>query len=81
MAQYNQCLSVSQKYGLSIKELLIVDSTTIRLFSDILKGVGRNPVNEGKKKGGLKDHMLIDTVQSVARFVKITEAKQHALFF
>ena len=75
--QYSQCLSVSRSFGLSIKELLIVDSTTIRLFSDILKGVGRNPANDGKKKGGLKVHMLIDAVQSVARFVKITEAKLH----
>lgn len=75
--QYTQCLSVSRSFGLSIKELLIVDSTTIRLFSDILKGVGRNPVNDGKKKGGLKVHMLIDAMQSVARFIKITEAKLH----
>src|SRR5207249_4178073 len=31
----------------------------------------------GKKKGGLKVHMLIDAVQSVAKFVRITEAKVH----
>ena len=43
----------------------------------ILKGVGRNPKNDGKKKGGLKVHMLIDANQSIARFVKITEAKMH----
>ena len=53
------------------------DSTTIRLFSDILKGVGRNPKNNGKKKGGLKVHMLIDAVQSVGKFIHITEAKVH----
>jgi IS4 transposase len=63
--------------GLSIKELYIVDSTTIRLFSDILKGVGRNPIGDGRKKGGLKVHMLIDAVQSVGKFMKITEAKMH----
>ncbi len=28
-----------------------MDSTTIRLFSDILKGVGRNPIGDGRKKG------------------------------
>lgn len=49
----------------------------IKLFSDILKGVGRNPQGDGKKKGGLKVHMLIDAVQSVGRFVKITEARSH----
>lgn len=76
-ARYSSFLSDSQTYGLTIKELFIVDSTTIRLFTDILKGVGRNPKNDGKKKGGLKVHMLIDASQSVAKFVKITEAKMH----
>lgn len=76
-ARYASFLSDSQTYGLTIKELFIVDSTTIRLFTDILKGVGRNPKNDGKKKGGLKVHMLIDASQSVAKFVKITEAKMH----
>jgi hypothetical protein len=75
--QYASFLSDSQTYGLTIKELFIVDSTTIRLFSDILKGVGRNPKNDGKKKGGLKVHMLIDASQSIAKFVKITAAKMH----
>ncbi len=41
----------------------------------MLKGVGRNPKGDGKKKGGLKVHMLIDVVQSVGRFIKITEVK------
>jgi IS4 transposase len=62
---------------LTIKDLFIVDSTTIRLFTEILKGVGRNPKNDGKKKGGMKVHMLIDAHQSIAKFVKITEAKMH----
>jgi Transposase DDE domain/Domain of unknown function (DUF4372) len=70
-------LSVSRIYGLTIKDLFIIDSTTIRLFSDTLKGVGRNPKNDGRKKGGLKVHMLIDAVQSVAKFVLITAAKVH----
>jgi Transposase DDE domain/Domain of unknown function (DUF4372) len=75
--RYQQFLSVSRLEGLSIKELYIVDSTTIRLFSDILKGVGRNPIGDGRKKGGLKVHMLIDAVQSVGKFMRITEAKTH----
>lgn len=75
--RYRSFLSDSRTLGLTIKELYIVDSTTIRLFSDILKGVGRNPKNDGKKKGGLKVHMLIDAVQSVGKFMKITAAKMH----
>ena len=74
---YKSFLSDSRTYGLTFKEVLLIDSTTIRLFSDILKGVGRNPIGDGKKKGGLKVHMLIDAVQSVGRFIKITAAKVH----
>ena len=74
---YKSFLSDSRTYGLTFKEVLLIDSTTIRLFSNILKGVGRNPKGDGKKKGGLKVHMLIDAVQSVGRFIKITAAKVH----
>jgi hypothetical protein len=75
--KYQSFLSDSRTFGLTFKEVLLIDSTTIRLFSDILKGVGRNLKGDGKKKGGLKVHMLIDAVQSVGRFIKITEAKVH----
>lgn len=75
--KYHSFLSDSRTFGLTFKEVLLIDSTTIRLFSDILKGVGRNPRGDGKKKGGLKVHMLIDAVQSVGRFIKITAAKVH----
>ena len=79
--QYHSFLSDSRTFGLTVKELLIVDSTTIRLFSDILKGVGRNPINDGRKKGGLKVHMLVDAVAGIARFIKISEAKMHDRVF
>lgn len=47
--QYKQFLSDSSPGKLPVKDLKIVDSSTISLFSDILKGAGRNPT-EGKKK-------------------------------
>lgn len=75
--KYRSFLSDSRTFGLTFKEVLLIDSTTIRLFSDILKGVGRNPKGDGKKKGGMKVHMVIDAIQSVGRFVKITAAKVH----
>ena len=76
--RHSSFLSSSRTLGLSIKELFIVDSTTIQLFSNLVfKGVGRNPKDGGKKKGGLKVHMLIDALQDVGRFVKITAAKVH----
>ena len=36
--KYQSFLSDSRTYGLTFKEVLLIDSTTIRLFSDILKG-------------------------------------------
>ena len=74
---YSSFLSDSRTFGLTFKEVLLIDSTTIRLFSDILKGVGRNVKGDGRKKSGLKVHMLIDAVQQVGRFIKISEAKMH----
>jgi len=74
---FRSVLSDSRKLMLSIKRLFIVDSTTIKLFSDILQGVGRKPKNQGKKKGGVKVHMLIDAVENIASMVCITAAKVH----
>lgn len=62
---YHSFLSDSRTFGLIFKKVLIIDSTTIRLFSDIFKGVGRNPKGDGKKKCGMKVHMLIDAVNRV----------------
>jgi hypothetical protein len=76
--RYSSFLSSSRTIGLNIKELYIVDSTTIQLFSSLVfKGVGRNPKDGGKKKGGLKVHMLIDALQDIGKFVKVTAAKVH----
>lgn len=76
--RYSGFLSSSRTIGLNVKELFIVDSTTIQLFSRLVfKGVGRNPKDGGKKKGGLKVHMLIDALQDVGKFVKVTAAKVH----
>ncbi|MBK8519263.1 MAG: hypothetical protein IPL55_24140 [Saprospiraceae bacterium] len=37
-----------------------------------MKGVGRNPKDDGRKKGGLKVHMLIDAHADTPAFVKIS---------
>lgn len=58
----------------------IVDSTTISPFSDILKGVGRNPIN-GKKKGGGKIHTMINAMQDVPCLVRYSNAATHDHIF
>lgn len=77
LKHFEPLLSVSRIDKISFDKLYIFDSTTIRLFSQIMKGVGRNPKGEGKKKGGLKVHMLIDAHSDTPTFVKISEAKSH----
>ncbi|MDD2965251.1 MAG: hypothetical protein PHU33_14985 [Bacteroidales bacterium] len=52
-----------------MKRLYIMDSTTISLFKDILRGVGRNP-KEGKKKGGIKAHAIIKTSENVPCLIR-----------
>ena len=50
-----------------IKQLRIIDSTTISLFSNaIFKGVGRHP-KTGKKKGGIKVHTVIYEIIAIYR--------------
>lgn len=58
LSYYNSVLSDSQFIERFGKELSIIDSTTIFLFKDILKCVGRKPVND-KKKGAIKVHLQI----------------------
>jgi hypothetical protein len=77
LKQYHSFISDSRLKGLSIRNLKIIDSTIIRLFSDILRGVGRNPLDGSRKKGGIKVHALMDAFSGVTEFVRITEAKEH----
>jgi hypothetical protein len=74
--KYARFLSDSSSLRLPVKHLKIVDSTTISLFSDILKGVGRNPIN-GKKKGGIKMHTMINAMEDVPCLVRFSNAATH----
>lgn len=74
--QYKKVLSDSNPRTLPIKGLKIVDSSTISLFSDVLKGVGRNPLT-GKKKGGIKMHTMINACEDVPCLVRFSSAATH----
>lgn len=56
--------------------LYMIDSTTISLFDNILKGVGRHP-KSGKKKGGMKVHTLLKYHVGVPMVVQLTSAAKH----
>jgi hypothetical protein len=77
LAQYHSFISDSRLKGLSIRNLKIIDSTTMSLFTDILRGVGRNPLDGSRKKGGIKVHALMDAFSGVVEFVRMTEARVH----
>lgn len=55
------------------KKIKIVDSTTISLFKDILKCVGRK-ATDGKSKGGIKSHTVINADEKVPNLVWFTPA-------
>ena len=74
--RYASFLSDSSSLQPPVKNLKIVDSTTITLFSDILKGVGRNPIN-GKKKGGVKMHTMINAMEDVPCLIRFSSAATH----
>ena len=60
--------------------LLIIDSTTILLFSNLIfKGVGRHP-KTGKKKGGIKVHTNIHANEFVPSDIKFTSAATNDSF-
>jgi Transposase DDE domain/Domain of unknown function (DUF4372) len=77
LKQYHSFISDSRLKGLSIRNLKIIDSTTIRLFSEILRGVGRNRLDGARKKGGIKVHAMMDAFSGVTEFVRMTAAKEH----
>lgn len=77
IAYFRPLLSVSRKKDVSFEEFYAFDSSTFTLFSEVMKGVGRNRKDDGKKKGGLKVHMLTDIHADTAVFATISEAKMH----
>jgi hypothetical protein len=62
---------------LSIRNPKVIDSTTIRLFSEILRGVGRKPLDMSQRKGGIKVQTMMDAFSGVTELVRMTEACVH----
>jgi len=76
LSQYGHVFSDSRVRDIINKQIEIFDSTTISLFKDILKCVGRNPI-DGKKKGGIKVHTVINVDETVPKLVWFTEAAKN----
>jgi len=77
---YFPVLSDSSKAKSILDQLFIIDSTTITLFNEIMKGAGSYK-NNGRKKGGAKAHVMLKANEDIPVFVHITEAKEHDQVF
>ena len=71
--RYGHVFSDSRIKDVINKQIEIFDSTTISLFKDILKCVGRKP-KDGKRKGGVKVHAVINVDEAVPKMVWFTNS-------
>lgn len=76
LKQYGIFLSDSRIKDVIKKQVKIFDSSTISLFKNIMECVGRNPKN-GKRKGGIKEHTVVNADEIVPSLVWFSEAKTH----
>ena len=74
--RYYSVLPDSQSKKSFEDKLFIIDSTTVTLFSDIMKGAGAYSEN-GRKKGGAKAHVLLKANEDIPVFVMLTESKEN----
>lgn len=58
------------------ERLFIIDATTVSLFSSVLAGAGSFGLN-GRKKGGIKAHLLVRAKDNLPCFVRLTEGKEN----
>jgi Transposase DDE domain/Domain of unknown function (DUF4372) len=78
---YSQQLSGTYLSGLidkkiDIKSVKIFDSTTFTLFVDVFTGAGRKKIN-GKKKGGIKAHILLSLHSLIPEIVWMSAASKN----
>jgi len=76
LRKYGHLISDSRIKDVINKQIEIFDSTTISLFNDVLKCVGRKPKN-GKRKGGIKVHTIINIDETVPKLIWFTDSKTH----
>jgi hypothetical protein len=74
--KYKHFISDSRFKEVIDKQIEIFDSTTISLFKDIMKCVGRKPA-EGKRKGGIKMHTIMNVDEMLPKMVWFTSASTH----
>lgn len=61
---------------IDMKNVKVFDSTTFTLFVDVFTGAGRNKI-EGKKKGGIKAHVLLSLHSLIPEIVWMSAASKN----
>jgi hypothetical protein len=79
LKKYSFLLPDSPKDNLT-KRLVIIDSTTISLFKEILKNVGERTA-DGRRKGGIKVHMAVRSNEDVPYLVRFSAAANNDVLF
>ena len=77
---YYKSLPDSRRLQTKEEKLFLMDSTTVTLFSDCMKGAGC-PNADGRKKGGVKAHVLYKALEALPRFIDITEGSRNDRVF
>lgn len=80
VARYRSILSDSRFNIIEGKKLCVIDSSTIGLFKDILKCLGRKAPN-GKSKGGIKVHTEMVLGEYVPRLIWYSAATKNDILF
>lgn len=73
LREYHWIISDTRFKDVIKKQVEIFDSSTISLFQEILKASGRTPDN-GKRKGGIKMHTVMNVDESIPKLVWFTSA-------
>ena len=73
----NQGLPDSRKID---HRLFLMDSTTVDLFNNVMQGAGISKAN-GRRKGGVKVHMLVNPSHAIPSVVYLSEARHNDRVF
>jgi hypothetical protein len=77
---YYPTLPDSRRKSSKKNRLRIMDSTTVSLFSDVMRGAGSYRI-DGRKKGGVKAHVLLDAKNDVPSLIHISESARNDRVF
>jgi hypothetical protein len=72
--QYSVFLSDSRKYEAPAAKVFAIDSTTITLFSEILRGTCKPNDRLGRRKGGIKVHTVMNVEEGVPCLLRFSKA-------